>query len=352
MEETSGSVLTQKQLNELVKKARSPYVGERAEAERFIGHMGPEGIDQLVELVASRYRTWRKRRIAYFVLVATYLCIAVSAVAYCIIRAMDASAAGNTKLMSDFLGGSLGGIIGGGGGGILGGFACLLAPPPQLLKAASLLSQVDDLRGIGALARTLEMKWTADAEVRYAAGKALVRLLPCIGEENAGLLTAEDRMVLSRYLLHSHPEKEEELVLTILDALSWSGDSDTLRSIEAFQKRVTEPQMTVKLGAEIGGGKGFIGLIGKRRTPIADRLEARNTTELPPTSTLRDATQIALERLARRVQAAAGHETLLRPAESSESAFNTLLRPTEGAGTNDQALLLRMSGPSDGGTSG
>jgi hypothetical protein len=306
-----------KAIAELLKKTRSPYVGERARAEQDFHALGPDGIDALMQLIESKNRGWKRRRKAYFTLVGVYCTVAVPALIYCISAAISASAGGDGKTASALLGGGLGGILGGGGGGILGGFAWLLAPPTEMILAARLLAQIDDLRGIGPLTRVLDM-WTVDHELRHAAGKALARMLPRIDGKAAVMIPAEDRARLAKYVLRSRPEKEEELVVAILGALSWVGDTDTLRALRAFQQRLARDVRGRRVGTPMDGM--FI------------------AGEFLPG--VHEAVSTALLRLEERVAAASGSETLLRPSASGESA-SSLLRASYGAGSEDQAVLLR-----------
>lgn len=300
MADSEETKTSQREIADLLKRTRSPFVGERAAAEQEFRELGADGIDALMGLVQAKIRTWQRRRRAYFWLLATFLGIAVPLMAYNIALGVKAGIAGDGHALGGYFGLAFGGILGGWGGGVLGGFAWLLMPPSELFMAANLLAQVEDLRGIGPLLRVLTLRM-ADAELRHAAAKALCRLLPKIDEGSGNFLSAEDRGLLSRYLLRSQPDKEQDLVTGILTALSWTGDSDSLHALRQFNER---------------------------------------TEKLTPSGALTKAMRVSLERLESRVQAALKGENLLRP-HSSDSERALLLKPSESTAANDEALLLR-----------
>jgi hypothetical protein len=298
---TRESKELEKRVAGLLRRIRSPYVGERADAEREFGELGPDGIDALFNLVNAKTRLWLKRRRAYFGLLALFLCVAVPLMAYQIYLGIQAGIAGDGASLGRYFGVAFGGILGPFGGGILGGFAWLLVPPSELLLAANLLVHLEDPRSIRPLIRVLSSRMM-DSNLRFAAAEALCRLLPILKEESGSVLGSEDRQLLARYLLRSAPEKEEKLVRAILEALSWSGDTETLRTLKSFEKRVT----------------------GEVRAATAD----------------------AIVRLEERLSLSAKSENLLRAAEHS-GAESALLRPATGDMKEDPAQLLRAGPPAD-----
>jgi hypothetical protein len=293
--------MTTKELTKLLRKTRSPYVGERADAERAILDLGAEGIKAVLELVSHKQKNWRRRQRAYYSLVGVFVLFAVPAMIYLIGGAIVANVNGDPDLAGARLGGALGGIFGGLGGGVLGGFAWLLAPPPELLLAARVLARADDLRALGPLVRALGTRLT-DAEVRNAAGGALCRLLPTLDEENKGLLPTDERDMLARYLVRSHPDKEEELLIAILHALSVSGDSQTLQAVKSFSERIEKA---------------------------------------PQSTRLHESARRCYEALEERVATAHLGENLLRPSVGSDSSI--LLHPAGSAESEDKQLLRAAS---------
>lgn len=300
-----GSLEDRKALNKeiigLLRKARSAYVGERAEAESELSELGPAGTDALFKLVNTKSRLWVRRRRAYFSLVALFCCVVLPIMVYYIYQGIQAGLAGDGQALGGYFGMAFGGILGGYGGGILGGFAWLLTPPNELVSSANLLAGLDDVRSISPLIRVLSSRMM-DFNLRYAAAEALCRLLPQIRDENAGTLDAEDRRILARYLLRSMPHKEEKLVLAILGALSKSGDTETLGVLRAFERRTK----------------------GKTREVAAEAIRCLD------------------ERLSR----AAKTENLVRAAAPTD-VVTALLRPASGDRREDPALLLRATTTND-----
>jgi hypothetical protein len=216
------------EIEALVKRLKSRYVGERKQAEEQLNSLGPDRVALLVELAKRERDKHLARRRIYFGLAASVATICVPATIYCLYECIVLAIAHNPA--AGAYGGAIGGIVGGGGGGILGGFSWLLGPTPLQMSAAEALARVQDKRAAGPLAQVLDMSMYF--ELRYSAARALTSLLPMLTEDDGDLLDESQRAALRRALMRCHRDKEAEFAVAIMEALVRIGDVRSIPAIE------------------------------------------------------------------------------------------------------------------------
>ncbi len=151
-------------------------------------------------------------------------------------------------------------------------------------KLSRMLAKYDDLRAVGPLAQSLEMK---EKRVASAAADALIRLLPRLQATDAERLTAGQHACLQRALQGRNPE----LILAILKAFEQIGNESDI------------PAVMQLAGAQTG----------KRVSP-----------------NLQQAASTCLEFLRQKVDRDRARQSLLRPAERETTPAAHLLRPAHG----------------------
>jgi hypothetical protein len=282
-----------------LKKLRSPYIGERMEAEEHFGNMGPEGVEALLLLLAGESGKRRTRRRIYFALLGLFVFIGLPVALWMVYMAITS---GDSRTMGAYLGAALGGIVGGGGGGILGGFSFLLFPTATQMMAGDALALVDDKRVAGHLVEALGSSIAFSYQSRVAIARALLRLLPQLEPGDRELFADQQRTALYRLLRKGNVEKETELLVAMLGAVGKIGDASAIGILEDLATR-------------------------QAQTPKERRVA--------------DAAAVAVTSLQDRIERERTGETLLRSAGSPAGPSEILVRPATGSEQTEPAVLLR-----------
>ena len=119
----------------------------------------------------------------------------------------------------------------------MAGLIGLAVPSQRYHQLVNALSQLDDVRAVGPLAEALSLQ---DMTSRMAAARALARLLPKLNLGDGDLLSYGQRAALQKVLNTGAPEKESELMLVLIDALTRVEDVSALTTMQTLSKRISQ----------------------------------------------------------------------------------------------------------------
>lgn len=175
-------------------------------------------------------------------------------------------------------------------------------PRNRLKKTANALAMFEDVRTVGPLAESLELRGNYTSKF---ASRALIHLLPRLQPTDAELLNAEQRACLCRILETIGGPTDIGLSLAILKAFQAVGGAEVLPTVKSLARKL----------AWTNAGK-----------------------------KLREAAQECLPAVEARAQEQTAHQTLLRASSPSQTSADVLLRPADtSASETEPRELLRAS---------
>jgi hypothetical protein len=264
-------------VEDIVKQLSSRKQAERDAAENKIRQLGSAAVQDLLSiLVRERAARSRKRKLWGAVIIC-----------YVVLLLASAILSRNFSMLGSV--GSMTGLI-----------VALFAATQTQRNVARLLTEIEDLRVVGALAEALEFQ---DQKVGELAESSLISLLPRLKASDAGLLDAQQRNCLHRAL----SRKNSNLVVAILQSLEQIGDAEAVPYVQ-----------------KLADGHG---------------LAARDVQ-------IRTAAQHCLPYLQQLAEEQRVRQTLLRASDVTEvpiAAPDTLLRPAAGVTVADPQELLRAT---------
>jgi len=202
---------------EILEGLGSKQIGYRLATERRLQQMGPEASDLLLQVLKELAAQRKLRTKIFFGCLAGFGALGVTIVAVALISNQPIAMVG------------LSGLSG------IAGLSGLVVPQQRYYQVINALSQLNDVRAVGALADALSLQ---DSNSRTAVARALLRLLPLLGPEDGALLDAPQRIALQKLLSAGVPDKETELMLTVLRALQRIEDVTALSTMEMLAARV------------------------------------------------------------------------------------------------------------------
>jgi hypothetical protein len=101
------------------------------------------------------------------------------------------------------------------------------ARPTRRDAAVRVLTRMEDVRAVGALAEALEYR-----PARPGVQRALTRLLPAMTAQDVSLLTEYQRQCLRRALERGVPHEEGDFLVAVLNLLERIGDTPAIPSVE------------------------------------------------------------------------------------------------------------------------
>ena len=168
-------------------------------------------------------------------------------------------------------------------------------------KSVARLTNIDDVRAVGALAEAIDIP---DKRIRSHARAALMRLLPYLQSEDACLLNEAQRNCLYRCLKIENARTLSDFMVVLLETLEKIGDAGSLSVIQEL---------------------------------------AVSTTTIPEGKRVQEAARKCLPALRLRVRTLETSSTLLRAFSAENVADTSLLRPAHGGDDTAPEQLLRAS---------
>lgn len=102
----------------------------------------------------------------------------------------------------------------------------------RLTDLCALLDRIDDVRAVGALIDAMG----GGQDLSFAPVPLLIRLLPQLKPEDAGLLSGRNRTLLNNMLQTHYAESHPDFVLAILKGMEQVGDSQTAERIRRLSE--------------------------------------------------------------------------------------------------------------------
>jgi hypothetical protein len=193
---------------------------QRQEAERTLDALGTEGLEALLNIIATEEKK-RKQNRKQMLITLTALYAVLIAISICI------------PLLYPHFHLPLGGILGGASSGFV---AAAFAISSTQQNATLALTRYNDVRATGALTMGLAFQ---DTKLRQAAEQKLVDLLPRMHASDTHLLNEIHRAALNKQLDRS--QANPALVKAILLAWQQVGDEKALPHVESLSRDEKRP---------------------------------------------------------------------------------------------------------------
>lgn len=226
----SGNTPSGMQIQELLQKQTSRFIGERVAAKLELERLGPEAVEVLLEFLREEAkRREQKRRLFRFLL--------TGGVILAILLATVLIAIGHPELL-----GLLGAF------GAMGGLSTLLMPSPKQVAAIQALARMKDPRALGPLIEGLTFP---DLNIQQACAEALIHITPGIQAEDSANLLPLHFQALQKVLKNRDWNVEPELLKMLLDLLRRLEDVSALPIVEKMKntEAATEAERSVREAA-------------------------------------------------------------------------------------------------------
>jgi len=204
-------------------------------------------------------------------------------------------------------------------------FACLLAGPiamalfmlRDLFRLQKLSLRAEELEDIERTGTLIDLLSVENKSIRVSAAKSLIRLLPELRPQHAGLLNSSQRSRLIR-ILNTDPE-----TLLYKDLGAFLDVGGLLKSADREKEAYSR---ATDIRVAILDAYAYIG--GAQELPTVQRL-AKLKSSSPTRNQLTEAAKAVLDAVIQRAELERRHGVLLRPTSPESVGSNRLLRPLQ-----------------------